>query len=78
MTQKNQDKTSELNKHWSPASNVYLLTQVGIWAAIQLMWTCGLDAPREDGQLSWLVATCVSSSDDWVRTRDLPRPNPAP
>ena len=34
--------------------------------------------PREDGQLSWLVATCVSSSDDWIRTRDLPRPNPAP
>ena len=27
------------------ASNVYLLTQFGIWAAIQLMWTCGLDAP---------------------------------
>ena len=26
-----------------------------------------------DGQLSWLAATCVSSSDDWVRTRDLPR-----
>ena len=30
--------------------------------------------PREEGQLSWLVATCVSSSDDWIRTRDLPRP----
>ena len=28
------------------ASNVYLLTQVGIWAAIQLMWTCGLEAPE--------------------------------
>ena len=32
---------------------------------------------REDGQLSWLVATCVGSSDDWVRTQDLRRPNPA-
>ena len=34
--------------------------------------------PKEDGQLSWLMAMCVSGSDDWVRTRDLPRPNPAP
>ena len=33
---------------------------------------------RKDGQLSWLVATCVGSSDDWILTRDLPHPNPVP
>ena len=31
-------------KQASNASNVYLLTEVGVWAAIQLMWTCGLGA----------------------------------
>ena len=34
--------------------------------------------PWQDGQLSWLVATCVSSSDDGVQTLDLMRPNHAP
>ena len=28
----------------SKQRNVYLLTQIGIWAAIELMWTCGLEA----------------------------------
>ena len=63
-------------------------------AAIKLMWTCSFGAPnryilerisvvliypsRENEQVSWLVATCESSSSDWDRTRDLPRPNAAP
>ena len=34
--------------------------------------------PKRSVKLSWLVATCVSISDDWARTRDLPRPYPAP
>ena len=43
----------------------------------QISWILNYQ-PREDGQLSWLVAMCVSSSDDWVQTWDLLRPNPAP
>ena len=37
---------TRLYRYSKQASNVYLLTQVGIWAAIQLMWTCGLEAPE--------------------------------
>ena len=37
---------TRLYRYNKQASNVYLLTQVGIWAAIQLMWTCGLEAPE--------------------------------
>ena len=50
-------------------------TRLSILERISLALIYG---PREDGQLSWLVDTCVSGSDDWVRTRDLPHSNPVP